>query len=567
MFWIAFAIGAGVLWLFAQDQFNHPSWKDDDRLTRILSVPHLRGDRVRKRALFVYFVLLLAASTRSSCSSAARSSRRWTSGVASPQSMAGGAAAQPLALPGPAVPFAVSLAMVGIAPRIELLTQDRGEDPGRRARDDGAAARAAVVRADDRRHRADARADRRSERQSATTSSGSSGTCDAAGTVFGTEAGKVQAVREAAAEAGRLQGLGDRRDLAGEQGPRALRGARGELRHRHEPPASPTSTTSRASRCEGMTPTERDRALQALGRPDERDERPLAARSARCSSSTSRSRTPPAGAEADPIRRSISDFFERATAGRTTSPELDIAVKSILGAVAVAGGLGLPRHDAAAAVRAVAGQPRRRGAGRGARGAVPLRAGDRDRDLVERAGVGERHAAARDRHLAPARDRHRLLRRVAGVPRGPQRLPGRRRRGERDARRDPAARLRGAADRGADGDAGGAAGAISRSPISRSTPTRSMSRTRARWRAIALNVAAMVLLAVVVDLSDRRGLRDGGAVVEPGPGAAADAGRLRGESAGRRAGGADHRAGDDLGARPAASASAGSRAAPREVPA
>ena len=122
MFWLAFAIGAGVLWLFAQDQFNHPSWKDDDRLTRILSVPHLRGDRVRKRALFVYFVLLLLVYAIFVFFGGAIVAAL-DAGVASPQSMAGGAAAQPLALPGPAVPFAVSLAIVGIAPRIELLTR------------------------------------------------------------------------------------------------------------------------------------------------------------------------------------------------------------------------------------------------------------------------------------------------------------------------------------------------------------------------------------------------------------------------------------------------------------
>lgn len=58
-FWVAFAIGAGVLWLFAREQFEHPSWKDHARLTRVLSVSDLRGPRVRKRALSVYFLLLL----------------------------------------------------------------------------------------------------------------------------------------------------------------------------------------------------------------------------------------------------------------------------------------------------------------------------------------------------------------------------------------------------------------------------------------------------------------------------------------------------------------------------
>lgn len=119
-FWLAFAFGAGVLWLFASDQFNHPSWTNDERLTRILSVPDLRGARVRRRALFVYLLLLFVVYTVF-VFFAGVIVLAADEGLSA--STAGGGAAKPLALPGPSVPFAVSLAMVGIAPRIELLTR------------------------------------------------------------------------------------------------------------------------------------------------------------------------------------------------------------------------------------------------------------------------------------------------------------------------------------------------------------------------------------------------------------------------------------------------------------
>ena len=121
-FWVAFAAGAGVLWLFARDQFNHPSWNDDHRLTRILSVPDLRGERVRKRALAVYLLLLLCVYAvfvfLLSVGVVA-----FGEGSASPDAVAGGATAAQLVLPGASVPLAVSLAMVGIAPRVEILTR------------------------------------------------------------------------------------------------------------------------------------------------------------------------------------------------------------------------------------------------------------------------------------------------------------------------------------------------------------------------------------------------------------------------------------------------------------
>src|SRR5690349_1775603 len=106
MFWIAFAIGASVLWLFAQDQFNHPSWDTGNRLTRILKVPDLRGDRVRKRALFVYFLLLIGVYAVFVFFGSAIVAAAGV-GVNNPDKLAGGAAAPTLTLPGPAVPFAV----------------------------------------------------------------------------------------------------------------------------------------------------------------------------------------------------------------------------------------------------------------------------------------------------------------------------------------------------------------------------------------------------------------------------------------------------------------------------
>jgi hypothetical protein len=121
-FWFAFAAGAVVLWLFARDQFNHPSWNDDRRLTRILSVPHLRGERVRKRALAVYLLLLLCVYAvfvfLLSVGVVA-----FDQASASPDAVAGGATVAQLVLPGASVPLAVSLAMVGIAPRVEILTR------------------------------------------------------------------------------------------------------------------------------------------------------------------------------------------------------------------------------------------------------------------------------------------------------------------------------------------------------------------------------------------------------------------------------------------------------------
>ena len=332
MFWLAFAIGAGVLWLFAQDQFNHPSWKDDDRLTRILSVPHLRGDRVRKRALFVYFVLLLLVYAIFVFFGGAIVAAL-DAGVASPQSMAGGAAAQPLALPGPAVPFAVSLAIVGIAPRIELLT--RVEEKIRVAAHEmmglprGLLSSGLTIADTEltveqigelnvnpldleqfRRH------------------------VDAAGAVFGRNAGKVRLFEKRL-----LKLVAYKVWVIDRIWPAS------KVREPYDVLEASFATDMAACLAdldviaavplEGMTPADR---LALCKRWEDRMNATIDLSGEVCALLFIyfEKQNPAGGASGDPIRRSISEFFERATAGRTTSPELDIAVRSILGAVAVA---------------------------------------------------------------------------------------------------------------------------------------------------------------------------------------------------------------------------------------
>ncbi len=60
-FWIAFAAGLAVLWVFAGDQFNRRSWAEEERLGRILTALNpndLRGVRAKRRAFTVYLVLI-----------------------------------------------------------------------------------------------------------------------------------------------------------------------------------------------------------------------------------------------------------------------------------------------------------------------------------------------------------------------------------------------------------------------------------------------------------------------------------------------------------------------------
>ena len=122
-FWVAYGVGVLVLWLFARDQFNHPSWKDEHRLTRILTVPNLRGERVRKRALVVYLLLLVCMYTVF-VFLVSMGVVAWGDAPPSPDTVAGGVGpAADLKLPGPSVPLTVSLALVGIAPRVEILTK------------------------------------------------------------------------------------------------------------------------------------------------------------------------------------------------------------------------------------------------------------------------------------------------------------------------------------------------------------------------------------------------------------------------------------------------------------
>ena len=120
-FWLAFFFGVIVLWLFAREQFNQPSWTHDGRLTRILSVPHLRGDRVRKRALLVYVMLLIIVYAVFVFLAGAIVIA--TENGIGPAVQAVDTAALAVGLPSAAVPLSVSLAMVGIAPRYELLTR------------------------------------------------------------------------------------------------------------------------------------------------------------------------------------------------------------------------------------------------------------------------------------------------------------------------------------------------------------------------------------------------------------------------------------------------------------
>jgi hypothetical protein len=121
-FWAASAVGLVVLWLFARDQFNYPSWSSDSRLTRILSVPDLRGNRVRRRALLVYALLLTVVY--------AALVFLVSSGVLGLESIAGSgepdlqaAEGSGRGLPEPWVPLAVALAMVGLAPRSKILVR------------------------------------------------------------------------------------------------------------------------------------------------------------------------------------------------------------------------------------------------------------------------------------------------------------------------------------------------------------------------------------------------------------------------------------------------------------
>ena len=332
MFWIAFAIGAGVLWLFAQDQFNHPSWTDNDRLTRILSVPHLRGDRVRKRALSVYFVLLLLVYAIFVFFGGAIVAG-FEIGVGSATNAAGGGAAQPLALPGAAVPFAVSLAMVGIAPRIELLT--RVEERIRVAAHEMMGLPRGLL-------------------SSGLTIADTELTLDqigeaninphdldrfkrhlhAAGRAFDAEAGRFKLFHK------RLLKLLAYRAWV-------LDGIWPASKVREPYEVLETTFATEIAACfadlddissvsdEGMDSSDRaahwkrwDVRIKATN--------DLSGEVCALLFIYYEKQHPAAGAKADPLRRGISDFFERATAGRTTSPELDIAIKSIVAAAAVA---------------------------------------------------------------------------------------------------------------------------------------------------------------------------------------------------------------------------------------
>ena len=139
-FWAACAVGFVVILLFAKDQFNRPSWDPEhteSHLTRILSVPELRGDRVRRRALLVYTLLMSVVYAISIVllSTGALGIESFQGGDQSPDKQAGadpklepkpdqeGASSEAPRLPDPWVPLAVSVGMIGLAPRSKFLLQ------------------------------------------------------------------------------------------------------------------------------------------------------------------------------------------------------------------------------------------------------------------------------------------------------------------------------------------------------------------------------------------------------------------------------------------------------------
>ena len=384
-FWIAFAFGAGVLWLFARDQFNHPSWNDDHRLTRILSVPHLRGDRVRKRALFVYLLLLFFVYTAFVffCGVIVLAAEK---GLVSPEHVGGGDLAKPLGMPGPSVPFAVSLAMVGIAPRFELLT--KLEERIRVAAHELMGLPRGLVSSGQTIADADLGLDEigaenifpddleRLERHVA-----------AAEKVFGKEAVKVRLLRKRL-----LKLIAFKVWVLDGVWPTAA------LREPYEVLEADFATDLSACLAdlddiasvsqEGMTSTERD-ALRKRWNDRMNATNELCGEICALLFIYSEKEDPSARNRADRVHRSIATFFGRATEGESTSPELDIAVKSILGAVLVAGVWGYVGVMLRPWSGLPPGNPGVGAADRGARRAVPLRPGDRDRGLVERPGFPE----------------------------------------------------------------------------------------------------------------------------------------------------------------------------------
>ena len=120
-FWIAFAVGLAVVLLFAGEQFNLRSWPEGrrGRVLSALSPNDLRGARARRRA-YLFYLVLLTTLYAVIVFLLYIGVLAWESGP----DFAGGvlpgeqSAAAP---PEPWVPLAVSLAIIGLAPRSPVL--------------------------------------------------------------------------------------------------------------------------------------------------------------------------------------------------------------------------------------------------------------------------------------------------------------------------------------------------------------------------------------------------------------------------------------------------------------
>jgi hypothetical protein len=119
-FWIAFAVGLAVVLLFAGEQFNRRSWSDA-RLRRVLGALNpndLRGARARRRA-FLFYLALLSTLYAVVVFLIYIGVLAWESGP----EFAGGALPGDATTPEPQpwVPLAVSLGIIGLAPRSPVL--------------------------------------------------------------------------------------------------------------------------------------------------------------------------------------------------------------------------------------------------------------------------------------------------------------------------------------------------------------------------------------------------------------------------------------------------------------
>ena len=311
---------------------------------------------------------------------------------------------------------------------------------------------------------------------------------------------------------------------------------------------------------EGMDLERPRRALETLGRSDQGHERPCRRSLCAALHLLTRSSTAAAGAKADPLRRGISDFFERATAGRTTSPELDIAIKSIVAAAAAAAVWGYIAVMPRPTFELEPGNPGV-GASSAALSALCLYGPAIALPIWSNAHVSWKPARSSRRHrrIAAPGNRRRLRPLLAGLPRHPERIPGGGSSG-RWSQRDVIPQLVDAAsaDRGADGNARRPAGGLRAPPYLELYADSAQADAARRWRTIALNVAAMVLLSIVATYLVVAGFETVERWTNPNGRSAGDFRRLRGPCPDVRARGAHHRDGDELGAREPLPRAAGS---------